>query len=401
MKICFLTTSFPYYEGHSQSPFIFNLAKDISKKADIDVICPFYRFSRKSEEVIGSVKVHRFKYFFPLGLQKLTEAGGIPSSMKASFFAKIQLPFFLVSMFFKSIKYARKCDVIHANWALSGLVGVLLKKMFKKPLILTTRGAALNLAVKSDFMKKILLFVLKNCDYLTPNNYAHADLIQKLGISSKKITVIPNGVDTDMFKPLDKGESRKKLDLDGQKTILLFVGWLIERKGLKYLLEAIPKIIESHKDVLLVVLGEGIQETDMKNLTDKLGISSNVMFKGAQKPDVVPYWMDAADIFVLPSLSEGRPNVVPEALSSGLPVIATDIPGTREFIKDRENGLLVAPKSSDAIVNAVSLILKEPKLKETLTENSRKSILEMKLSWESSAEKYLEIFNQMHGKFTF
>ncbi len=225
MKVLMITTSFPYYKGHSQSPFIYNLAKSLVKKGiKIELICPFYTRSVRSEEIMDGIHVHRFHYWFPLKMQKLTEGGGIPSSLKSSLRTKIQFSFFILSMFLKSQKFVKGCDVIHAQWALSGFVGVILKKIFKKPLILTTRGATVNMALKNKLIKKALLFILDNCDYVTPNNKKHGVLIEKMGIQKNKINPIPNGIDTDVFKPGKKSSIRKKLGVPMDKQIILFVG---------------------------------------------------------------------------------------------------------------------------------------------------------------------------------
>ena len=151
MKICVITTSYPAYKGHFQSPFVYELTKNLVKnKQNVEVVCPFYKISKSKQETIEGIKIHRFQYAYPRFFQKLTSGGGIPSNMKSSFLAKIQLPFFLLSMMIKSFKVAKKCDIVHAQWALSGLIGVFIKKIYKKPLILTTRGAAVDLALKKN-----------------------------------------------------------------------------------------------------------------------------------------------------------------------------------------------------------------------------------------------------------
>ncbi|MBW2966182.1 glycosyltransferase, partial [Candidatus Woesearchaeota archaeon] len=212
MKICILTTSFPAYKGHFQSPFIYSLAEALSEKVEIEIVCPFYKESKNKFEVWNNIKINRFQYFYPKSLQKLTSKGGIPSNLKSSFISKMQFPFFLLSMFLKSRKVVNKCDIIHAQWALSAFIGVFLKKLYKKPLILTTRGAAVNLALKNKLSRKILNYILRNCDYITPNNYHHKQIISKLGIPKNKIKTIPNGVDINLFKPRNKEISRKKLN---------------------------------------------------------------------------------------------------------------------------------------------------------------------------------------------
>jgi glycosyltransferase involved in cell wall biosynthesis len=388
MKVCILTTSFPAHRGHFQSPFIYELAKHLTKnKIDLHVVCPFYKNSKK-EETWGNIKIHRFQYFYPKFLQKLTSGGGIPSNLKTSFMAKLQFPFFIISMFFKARKIAKKCDIIHAQWALSALVGIFIKK----PIVLTTRGEAVNSALRGKLSKKILLYILKKCNYIVPNNYKHELILNQLNLPRNKIKTITNGVNINLFKPRNKIKARKTLNLPEDKKIILSVGWLIKRKGHNYLLDAIPELIKQHKDLLFIIIGNGILKKNLLNKSKKLGITNHVKFIKAQEPNKIPIWMNAADIFILSSLSEGRPNVIAEALASGLPVIATKVSGTPEFITHKENGLLINPKSTKAIINSINLLYNNSK---KLEKNSRKSILDKKLGWDDCAKNYIDIYKKI------
>src|SRR3989344_777428 len=236
MKIGIITTSYPAYKGHLQSPFIHSLAEALAKDGNqVKVVCPYYgNFSKKNEHM-DKVEVFRFQYF-PLKFQKLTEGGGMPSALKASFIAKINMPFFILCSIFKSLKELKNCDIIHCQWALAGVSGIFVKKIFKKPMILTTRGAEFDLALKNFIFKNVLKYILKNSDYITPNNESHIETIKKFGILEDKITAVPNGVDLNNFRPRDQKQIRERMGLSFDKKIILFVGWLIERKGVNYLL---------------------------------------------------------------------------------------------------------------------------------------------------------------------
>jgi glycosyltransferase involved in cell wall biosynthesis len=397
MKVCILTTSFPAYKGHFQSPFIYNLAKALSEKATIDVVCPFYKESKNKFEVWNNIKIHRFQYFYPRLLQKLTSDGGIPSNLESSLISRIQFPLFLLSMFLKSRKVVKKCDIIHAQWALSALIGIFLKKIYKKLLVLTTRGAA-DLAFKNSLSKKILVYILKNCDYIAPNNYNHEKIIAKLGIAENKIKTIPNGIDVDIFKLRNKSMARKNLNLPLNKRIILSVGWLIPRKGYDYLLDAIPSITKEHNDSLFIIIGDGLLKDRLIKKVNDLKIQNYVKFIKSQSPNKIPLWMNAADIFILPSLSEGRPNVIPEAMASGLPVIATAVSGTPEFIKDNKDGFLINPKDSNAIATKIIGLLDHPEKIEIIKKEARKSIINKGITWKKCSDSFINIYNYVLNK---
>ena len=385
MKVCMLTTSFPAHKGHHQSPFILSLAEALARnKVKVDVVCPFYHQGKDKEETINGVRVHRFQYLYPAALQGLHKGGGLPHNLKRSHISKIELMPYLFVYFLKAIPYARNADIIHAQWSLSGLVGVYLKKMFNKPLIISTRGVAIQKATKSKWMKPILKNVLKNADYITPNNIHHLESIQKLGIPKSKIISIPNGVDTKLYKPRAKTPPKK----------ILFVGWLIERKGVLDLVNAFKKIHEKHPKVILQLIGQGSLKNKIKTTLKKANLTKNVKMIDSVSPEKVAEYMSKADLFILPSLTEGRPNVIYEAMLSQLPIIATNIPGTNELIKNNKTGILVPTKNPNAIAKAAIELLANNKKASKLAVTARKNILASKVTWDDSAKQFIKLYKE-------
>ncbi len=392
IKVGILTTSFPAYKGHIQSPFIYELAKSLGQHKDVSevkVVCPLHADSCKAGEVMDGIKINRFPF-----AKKLTSAGGIPSNLKHKKTAVFHLFSFLAGFYFQAKSFCYDCDILHAQWTLSALVGALVKQKNQR-LILTTRGAAFNLALKNWLMRRVVMFVLKRCDYITPNNKEHKQRLLELGIPEKKIAVVPNGIDIKKFKPRNKWPIRKRLGISKEKKIILFVGWLIPRKGCGYLLKAMPFVIKQNKNIGLIIIGEGILEKNLKDLAGKLQIMDYVAFIGSKPPNEIPFWMNAADILVLPSLSEGRPNVVGEALASGLPVIATDVNGTPDFIDNNKNGFLVPAMDSLILAERINLLLKSTALKNRLVKNSRASLLKSNITWQSCANAYVKIYKKL------
>lgn len=388
MRACILTGSYPAYKGHLQSPFVYALTKALAdKKVNIEVVCPFYKEIKKKNEVLDNIKVHRFQYFWPLNLQKLTTKGGIPTNLRKSFFAKLQLPFFSLSMLLKGLKVSRKCDIIHTQWSLAGLVGVFIKRINKKKLIVTVRGSDVKTGLRNKLFKKILKFVFKNADKITTVSEDLRDDIIQLGINKNKIIMIPNGVDSNIFKKRDKKIIRKKLAIDFNKKIILFVGHLIKEKGVGYLINAMSYL----KDSQLLLIGEGADENIFKNQSSKL---KNILFLGTKSQEELAHYYNAADVFVLPSFSEGRPNTVLEAMASETAIIATDVGGIPELINNK-TGLLIKPKNTPDIVNSVNKLLNNKKLREKLGKNARKFITNNKLNWQGCADKYIKEYKAL------
>lgn len=180
------------------------------------------------------------------------------------------------------------------------------------------------------------------------SEYSATDLSSR-GVNRNKIEVVPNGVDISTYQP---GPS--SIDFERWETILLYVGPLAERKGLKYLIGALPTILEKHPDTGLVLVGGGDNE-NLVQLAERIGVRDRVSFEGFVPENVLPDYYRAADVFVFPSLLEGFGMVLVEAMASGLPVVSTTATAIPEVVGDA--GLLVPPRDEDAFASAVSSLI--------------------------------------------
>src|SRR3989344_166641 len=390
MKVCFVTTSFPAYQGDIQSPFIYQLAKHLAqRKVDLTVICPNYKKSKAKNEVMEGIKVKRFSYF-PRFLQTLTEKGRI-ASFKNNHWSLLQLPCFLKAMIWKTWKESKNVDLIHCQWALSGIAGVIGKKLRKKPLVVSLRGEDLK-ALHNPLMKPIFKWVINNADYITSNNEFHINQVKPL---KKQVQVIRNGVDAALFKIRPKQAMRKKLNLAQSKTLVLFVGWLVERKGIQYLIDAIPEVIRKHEEVEFIIIGEGNLQQTLMQKVKRENLQQYVKFLGKKSQAQVAEYMSAADIFVLPSLYEGMPNVVMEAFASGLPVIATDVCGTAELVLHKGNGLLIKPKNPREITQSLLTFLQNKQLMSRYAKAAQQTIQKQHLTWDKCAEGHIKLYKKI------
>jgi len=395
MKVCILTSSFPAYFGDTQSPFIYRFAKGlVDKKLDVEVVCPFYKRSKYNNEVFEGIKIRRFTYFFGR-LQTFTEVGGIPEAIK-SFYGKFQLPFFCFSFFLKSLQIGKKSDLIHAQWLLpSGFMGLILKKVYRKPLVVTTRGSEVLLASRSSFWKFIFKSVAMRCDCITSNNKKHLEIFKSFGINSDKLLYIPNGLDYALFKKRDKMKIRKKLRLNLNDKIVLFVGNLLNVKRCDILIKSFNYLADKNKKIKLLIVGDGALRYDLINLVKRLNLNSNITFIGSIDPASVYQYFNAADVFVLSSESEGRPNVVLEAMASGLPVVTTDVGDIRSFIKDGRDGFIVKINDINMLTNKLNKLLSSNELRARFSLNGLKAVRKANPSWEEAALGYIKLYDSL------
>ncbi len=265
-------------------------------------------------------------------------------------------------------------DLIHTHGYLADLLGVLVSKICKIPIISTCHGFIYE-GSKLTFYNNLDCFALKHFDkIISVSDPLKYDLINKK-ISKDKITVIENTPDSNHGKN-DISESRNQLRnnirVESSDILIGFIGRLSSEKGLKYLLEAIKLLGNSPQSFKLVLIGEGPQEVELRAMVDDNGLTSVVVFAGFQKN--IDEWLTAIDIFVLPSLTEGTPMVLLEAMAHGVPCIATSVGGIPQVIESGIDGILVQPAKPEEISNAVSGLATDLLKREKLTTNARNKI---------------------------
>jgi len=217
---------------------------------------------------------------------------------------------------------------------------------------------------------------------------------QMRSLCDKDVVVIPNGVDFARFRGLPyKREARRRLNLFPECPTLLYVGKLVRVKGVRFLVEAMDAVRHEVPSCQLVIVGAGTELQALERLVERLHLRENVRFVGEVSNDEVPLLMAAADVFVLPSLSEGFPNVLLEAMAAGLPVVATNVGGIPELVEEGENGFLVQPEDAAGLERRLRDMLADSTLARSIGEaNSRKSL---GYKWEDVAAQLEGLYRQV------
>jgi len=197
------------------------------------------------------------------------------------------------------------------------------------------------------------------------------DELNDLDVPNEKRTLIPNGVDTEHFLPLheeQKPQVRAELSLPSHSPLVVYVGRLVAEKRVDYLLRIWPYIRMEIPEARLLIVGTGPEEPRLRGMT-----IAGVQFAG-QANDVVRY-LQAADLFVLPSSTEGLSNSLLEAMSTGLPVLATSVGGTPDVIQHGVTGYLIPPDNADMLKHGLRILLEDKVLRTKLGSNARQLIL--------------------------
>jgi len=286
-------------------------------------------------------------------------------------------------------------DLIHAHYLFpTGFLALFPHFARRKPLIVTTHGSDINFGKKSGLFCFLIKLVCRRASaVIFVSEYLAKEAEHLYSILPEKLSVINCGVNTEVFCPQDKIVLRKKIGLPSDKKIILFVGNLVKVKGVNFLLEAFPDILSREPDVLAVVIGEGEEKSGLETLAKDLGIEEFVRFEKFKSHLEVASWISASDVFVLPSLKEGFGLVALEALSSGVPVVASRTGGLPEFVKDGENGFLVEPGDPSKIAEKVEVLLKDDKEYTNISKKARESAFlhDVELQTKRIVELYCKI----------
>ncbi|MFX0197534.1 MAG: glycosyltransferase family 4 protein, partial [Candidatus Hodarchaeota archaeon] len=217
-------------------------------------------------------------------------------------------------------------------------------------------------------------------------------VIEERHVLPQKTMTIQYGVDTGKFYPIRGRTIRDELGISKEARVLGTVARFTEQKGHQYLIDAAPKIVSAFPDVYFVFVGDGPLRSELHFKVHQLGLDSQVLFLGFRSD--VRDLLNAFDVFVLPSLYEGLPNVVLEAMACGKPVIATEVDGTPEAVVQGETGILVPTQDSEALANAIIELLGDRRKVEEMGRRGRERV-EMKFSLDSEINKFVELYERL------
>lgn len=213
----------------------------------------------------------------------------------------------------------------------------------------------------------------------------------------RPVEVVPNGADTRVFAPREAAEARRRLGVPDGGPVVSYVGKLVPRKGVDTLIEAMGILHRRGGGApLLVAAGIGELREPLEARAAALGVADRVRFVGKVPHDDVGWWIAAGDVFVLPSLSEGLPTVVCEAMNCGRPVVATAVDGTPEIVRDGETGLLVPPSDAPALADALARLVDDPALAARMGARALE-IGRERYTWEANARTMTRIYEALAG----
>ncbi|HLN46020.1 MAG TPA: glycosyltransferase family 4 protein [Candidatus Sulfotelmatobacter sp.] len=305
-----------------------------------------------------------------------------------------------------------EADLYEAH-AVSGyaFLKVLRKKNKKTPFIQTvhgvladeylqaqqTGGLSLREKVANQFMRHLSALeaeAARNADIIvTISHYSLKRMIDLYRVDETKIRVAPNGVDPEKFKPAKiSNEFKREYGLNNRQVVL-FVGRLIPRKGLTYLIKAAAEITKENNNILFLIVGDGPLKEELISQIETLNVSFNFKFVGDAKDNELPYFYNCADIFVLPSIQEGQGIALLEAQACAKPIVAFNIGGVDEAVLNGKSGLLVEKSNSEMLSKAMLDLLSNQTLRDSMGSFGRDFVLH-NFTWDICAQKMLKIYEE-------
>lgn len=386
MRILTLTTLYPNAAAPMHGVFVENRLRAFTKEsgADVRVVAPvpffpfraslfgrYAAFARapQSEERYG-IRIDHPRYF-------------IPPKLGMTFAARALEECFLRAAR-RLIDERWDFDLIDAHYYYpDGVAAVRAAQTLGKPVVVTARGSDVTLYPEYKRQRKMILNAARKADATIAVADALKEEMIRLGAADEKITTLRNGVDLNMFRPLDRLELRQRMNLAG--TVIASVGHLIERKGHHLVIEA----LKAFPNATLLIAGEGEARGALEARARSLGVNERVRFLGAVPHERLAEIYNAADVLALASSREGWPNVLLEAMACGTPCAAAPAGGSGEVVGANGPSRLAAARTAPAMAEAMAALLRYPPAREDVRAYAAAH------SWEETARGVTALFSRV------
>lgn len=398
MRILFLTQTYPRFPDDTSGPFIRDLARGLVRGGDgVTVLTPHAPEVKASWDD-GGVEVRSFRYA-PESWELLGYSRSLSADEKMRVGAAAVTPLYLWAARSAVKKALRQgdYDLVHAHWVVPNALAA--RTLARKvPLAVGLHGSDVFMAERAE-LRPFVRRALRETSVLTGCSPELVDRVCAIGFPKERSHVIPYGVNIEEFSPDPSRRSvwRDKLSIPADAPMVVSVGRMVSKKGYGFLLEALPGLLEAHPDAHFVLGGAGDLLEEFKRRTSAW--ADRVHLPGLVLRDVLPDLYRAADIFVLPAVHDrkgnvdGLPNVILEAMASGLPVVASGISGIPLAVESGTNGLLVPEQQPEPLGEALSGLIGDLDRARSMGAASR-ARAEADLTWDAVAARYRGAYDQ-------
>ncbi|MFI4920421.1 MAG: glycosyltransferase [Gammaproteobacteria bacterium] len=387
-RVLVLTSTYPRYTGDAAvPPFVHELTRRLAARFEMHVLAP-HAPDIATEETMDEVHVHRFRYL-PERFETLAYGGGMLPALRRRPWRAMGLPPFL----WREYSAARRLlgqggfDLIHAHWAIPhGFIAARLKG--DRALLCTSHGSDL-FALDTAWVRPFKRHTLRRADAVTVVSEALRDKVRHLA-PDVTAEVLPMGVDMAQFTP-----SHDRTPRDG----LLYVGRLVQEKGIEELLRALTDPRLRSRQIRLRIVGSGPAEADLRSISKELGLASQVEFLGALTNTALPGLYRKAEALVFPSRlgpkgeQEGLGLVPVEAIACGCPVIASRLPAVAEVVREGKTGFLFTPGDVASLVGCIARLFADPQAAARAA--AGRQTLASRYDWDGIVDGYRRLYTRL------
>lgn len=393
-NVLVLTSTFPRGADDTIPPFVLHLCQALKKQGWSSWVLAPHAHGLKTRDEVGGIPCRRFHYA-PARWEQLAYGGGMLANVRAERWRWLLLPSYLLSLLLHAAWLIGRRDIriVHAHWIIpQGVVATLLKKIFwwkRIRVVITAHGGDLYSRF-GGLAASLMRWSMCEADVLAVVSEAMRAEAIAWGMPEDKVVVASMGVDTQCFLPPAGEAVRARRDI-------IFVGRLVEKKGVTHLLAALHLLRQRKSAARLRIVGDGPLRPLLEQQVQELGLAEAVDFLGAKPPAEIPAFFQAASLFAMTSVvapngdQEGLGLVLAEAMACGCPVVAHELPAVRDLVRHEETGLLTPQNDSPALADAIERLLQDRTLSLRLTEAALVHV-RRNYAWPAVAENYSRIY---------
>ena len=394
-RLLVLASTYPRWIGDHEPGFVHHLSSHLARRFDVTVLCP-HAPGAASREAMDGVRVVRYRYA-PERFEVLVNDGGIVTNLKRHPWKWLLVPGFILCLALHAFLLQRRWRpaVIHAHWLLpQGLVAALAGMGGGVPFVVTSHGADLY-ALRSRPLQALKRFVVRRASAVTVVSEAMREELGAIGAGTGNAQVRPMGVDLRQRFTPDPAQPRNDHEI-------LFVGRLVEKKGLRDLVDAMPAVLDEHPRAILTVAGFGPEEPERREQVARLGLEGCVRFLGPVPQAELPALYRRAALLAAPFVAtaegdrEGLGLILVEALGCGCPVVTTRLPSAREVFGETPAGELVEPGSPAALAGRIRRMLAAPDQARARAMELRGALLR-RFDWGAVSDAYACVLEAASG----
>lgn len=386
-RVALVTTSFPLAADAVSGIFVLRLVEQLAAFARVRVVVPAGIEQPPGRDAASPLyRLHAVRYAPRRWRLAAHRPGGLPAAVARRDPALVLLPAMLVGLFAASLAAGRRCDLLHGQWVLGGVIAGLAGRLLRRPVVTTLRGSDVARAERSPLDRRLLALSLRLSSALVAVSPGLAERVcALLPQASGRIVVIPNGIDESFFAVPPPVPRAGRLRLLG-------AGNLVPHKDVATVVRAVAALPPAAE---LLWLGDGPLRGDLAALAAELGAADRIHFPGAVPPAGVPAALAECDVFVFSSHGEGRPNALLEALAAGRPAVAPDVPGVAELVAPGRGVLFYPAGDAEALRRGLSRLGADAELRGTLAASARAAAASLGGSWSDTAREYHRLYRRL------